>query len=217
MVIYVGGVRVKGIKIIPTYNCNITCGCCEYKCAPYKKGIMKVREFDTRVHNLYKEGYTDQITIEGGEPFQDPAQLYKYLKSISDLDSKKIIETNGSWGNKETFLDIIYELKKIGLYGIKFEYDFYHSVFINMDTVMKAIEKAIRCGLVVMVKARFNSANASSKEDRKTFDCLKEIRSRFDNIIPVFSEIDRSYRFRQGICNIDEKVIMYRDLKNRDA
>lgn len=173
---------MKGTHIAITYKSNICCNCCEYKCAPYKKGSMSIKEFRNRVLISIEEGYGDYLNIEGGEPFLNTALLFKYLKSLQDLSLPIFIRTNGYWGNMQPYYDILQELKKIGLTGIIFEYDFYHSLSIYFKTIVCAIEMSLSLGLEVKVIAYFDSETIATTEDSYTFNCLKTLKNNFNNI-----------------------------------
>lgn len=199
----VRGVVMNGTKVVVSYNCNMVCDCCEYSCAPYKKGRMNVKEFQKEINYSFSLGYSDYIKIEGGEPFLKPSLLSKYLKSIIDIDSKKFIKTNGYWGNMDPFMDIIDGLKKNDLYGLIFEYDFYHSIFIDIQTIKKAISKAIKCDIDVSIKSCFNTKNLSCIEDIKTYEYIKEIKNQFKNINLIFENRPPTPK------SINERLILY--------
>lgn len=216
MLKYGRGVDMNGIRIIVTYNCNFMCGNCRYKCGPYRKGIMEVNSFRNKIVKLYEDGYKDYIIIEGGEPFLYIGMIYKYLKKIKNIDAKKYIITNGFWGNIETYLYSLSELKEIGLYGIIIEYDYFHSAFIDISTIKCAIEKALKNGLNVTLKAVFLTKDISVKADILTFDFIKRIRESYKNIGYIFECINANdqnslLKFK---TNIKEKVVMYKDREN---
>lgn len=177
-----GGMHLKGTKIITTYKCNILCNNCEYKCAPFRKGAMPVYYFKQEIEKSINRGYDDYINIEGGETLLNPSIVYRYLKSIQDIKTQKYISTNGFWGKTEPYIDIILDLKKYDLHGIIIEYDYYHSVYIDFEVIKAAIRKIERCGLKVFLKAFFNTKDISSIEDKKTYEYIKAINNEFKNI-----------------------------------
>lgn len=192
------GDDMKGTHIAVTYNSNIYCNCCEYNCAPYKKGRMGIKEFHTKVVASIEAGYSDYINIEGGEPFLNPSYLFKYLKGIQNLNIPKYIRSNGYWGNMEPYYEILRGLKKIGLTGIIFEYDFYHSLSIYYKTLYKAIQISTMLELKTKVIAFFQSENLSSIEDRNTFDYMKRLKSDFKDIEFDLKVINRK---KNAACN----------------
>lgn len=194
---------MNGTKVIVSYNCNMVCECCEYSCAPFKKGRMSVKDFHEEVNYSFWLGYSDYIKIEGGEPFLKPSILFKYLKSIININSKKYIKTNGYWGNIDPFIDIIVELKKNDLYGLIFEYDFYHSIFIEIETIKKAIAKAIKCDIDVSIKSFFNTKNLSCNEDIKTYEYIKEIKNQYKNVNLIFENKSPTPKL------VNERLILY--------
>lgn len=201
-----GGVNMKGTKVIVTYNCNMMCYCCEYKCAPYKKGIMGVNDFRNKVFTSYSEGYIDYIDIAGGEPFLNPGMIFKYFKAISKIDSKKIVSTNGYWGNIEPFIDILVDLKKQGLNEIIIEYDYYHSPFIDINTIKEAIIKTLKCGIEISIKAYLNTKNLGSIEDIRSYEYIKEIKNEFKNIKLIFTNTSQNKTSRSS----NEKIILFK-------
>jgi organic radical activating enzyme len=196
---------VKGIRAIVTYRCNMMCCICENRCAPYKRGFMGVKVFEEKIKNAAGE-YIDYICISGGEPFLNPAILNRYLKGISCIKAKKIIQTNGFWGNIDPYIDIIIGLKEQGLSEIIFEYDFYHAVFMDIEIVKNAISKALKCHVEVSLTSFFNTSNLSSPEDIFTYDAIKKIKKEYNEIKLIFTSSNRKNNFK----NIDETVIFHK-------
>ncbi|SKA90233.1 4Fe-4S single cluster domain-containing protein [Caloramator quimbayensis] len=206
---------MNGMRFIVTYNCNFSCSSCRYKCGPYKKGVMDSNIFRNKALKLYEEGYKDYLIIEGGEPFLHIGTIYKYLKKIKNIDSKKYIITNGFWGKMDTYLYSLSDLKEMGLYGIIIEYDYFHSAFIDILTIKSAIEKALLNGLNISVRAAFLTRDISVKADIITFEYIKEIRKNYKNIGYIFE--DANFKKQSLLIKpksaIREKVIFYNDFK----
>lgn len=201
---------MKGIKIIVTYKCNIRCSFCRYNCGPHRKGFMDIRDFKGEIEKTYREGYNNYIIIEGGEPFLESAILFKYLKSIRMIRADKYIITNGFWGNIDMFIDILSDLKKEGLKGIIFEYDFFHSVFINMNILREAVLMCIKSGLEVMFKADFLSGDINNEIDNRTFEYIKKIKKEFNNSRFIFNDLNKNTRVFGRSYLKEEKVILYK-------
>ena len=192
------------IRAVVTYKCNFMCSNCNLKCGPFKKGIMKVNEFDKNIRNLYKEGVYDSLLIEGGEPFLYAGILYKYIKKTSDIQIKKYIVTNGYWGNMEPFNIILGDLKSIGLNGIIIEYDCYHSIFTDTDTIKCAVKKCKINKLEVFIRSNFNTNGISERCDELTFHLIKELKKDFKNTGFIFSTADKAAKYDiSGINNIE--------------
>lgn len=203
---------MKGINIIVTYRCNIRCHFCRYNCGPQRKGIMEIKDFKNEVEKTYNAGYNNYIVIEGGEPLLEPATIFKYLKNIHMLNADKYIITNGFWGNKEIFFDILKDLKEVGLSGIIFEYDFFHSVFISMDTLREAVLMCIKLGIEVRFKADFISGDIKNEIDIKTFEYVKGIKKEFNNPRFIFNDLNKNTMVFGRSYLKDEKVILYKGL-----
>lgn len=201
---------MKGIRIVVTYRCNIICPLCRYKCGPHRRGMMGVKDFKNLVEKAYNAGYKDYIVIEGGEPFLEPAIIFKYLKNIRMLKGDKYLITNGFWGNREIFLDILGGLKEVGLKGIIFEYDFFHSVFINIETLREAALMCIKLGLEVAFKAGFISGNIKNEIDMKTFEHIKSIKSEFSSAKIIFNELNKNTKIFGRSYLKEEKAILYK-------
>jgi MoaA/NifB/PqqE/SkfB family radical SAM enzyme len=201
---------MKGMKVIVTYKCNIMCSSCRYKCGPHKKGIMEVNCFEEKVTESYREGYRDYLFIEGGEPFLESGILYKYLKNIIHLKMDKYIVTNGYWGDMDSFMDILEDLKRVGLKGIVFEHDYFHSLFINRDKVKQGILKCISQGIHISFKSDFVSGDMKSEEDIKTFDFIKEMKESFKGTRFIFNDLSKDTNIFGRALLKDEKVILYR-------
>lgn len=178
MVKYVRGVIMKGIVAVVTYNCNIMCSNCSYGCGPHRKGIMSPGCFKQRIDEAYGQGYGDYIEIAGGEPFLHTGIIFKYLKKIKHIETKKLIVTNGFWGRLDYYLDILSELKESGISEIILEYDSFHSVFINEETILEAIRMLHICGIEVRIRAGFETSSLRTAYDLKTLELIRSIRSR---------------------------------------
>ncbi|TDT58452.1 radical SAM protein [Fonticella tunisiensis] len=206
---------MKGVRVVVTYNCNIMCSHCKYGCSPLKKGIMSPNEFEERVVDEYNRGFEDYIMIEGGEPFLHSGTVFKYMKKILHLNTKKYIVTNGFWGGLEPYTDILQDFKRNGLSGIVIEYDYFHSLFINMNTIKEAIIRARIADLDVKLKAVFVTGNIKDKSDIKTFEYIKKLKNEFNGIEIVFDEAhgrDREEYILPSRRNIIEKerVVLYK-------
>lgn len=199
---------MNGIKMIVTYNCNIMCSNCRFGCAPYKKGIMGVKEFYNRFIEAYDEGYKDYLIIEGGEIFMHTGTVFKYLKKISSTDIKKIIVTNGFWGNIDPYISILENLKDLGVNEIIIEYDYQHAAFIDKSVVIEAIQKVIKAGLNVSIKSTFITSGLTEETDRMTFEFIKEVKEKFRSINFIFSEVNKTYK---SFNPYKEKTILYKD------
>ena len=208
MVKYVRGAYMNIIRAVVTYKCNFMCSNCNLKCGPYKKGIMKVDEFDKNIRNSYKRGIYDLLLIEGGEPFLYAGMLYKYIKKTSDINLKKYIATNGYWGNIEPFNVILGDLKSAGLNGIIIEYDCYHSMFTDTDTIKCAIEKCKINGIKVFIRSNFNTNGISEKCDELTFNLIKELKREFKKTGFIFNTTDKAIKYDISKNNNDV-VFMY--------
>lgn len=202
---------MKGIRVIATYKCNIMCSNCRYGCSPSKKGIMDPLRFENEVSSAYNEGFRDYLIIDGGEPFLYTSFIYKYLKKIKYLDVKKYIVTNGHWGQTDTFIDILSELKNFGLDGIIIEYDYYHSVFLDELTIREAISKGAVSSLEIHMRASFNTDGIKDEADVKTFEFIRRIKEE-ENITGFIFEKSRGNNSDLPSVNSRakyEKVIHY--------
>ncbi len=202
MVKYVRGVTMKGIIAVVTYNCNIMCSSCSYGCGPHRKGIMSPECFKEKVMEAYDKGYTDYLEICGGEPFLHTGIVFKYLKKIRDININKIVVTNGFWGKMDNYTDIIMYLRKRGIAKVILEYDSFHSVFIDQETILAAVRKCSMCGIDVVIRAVFQTSNLSTPYDLKTLDIMRSIRKRWGNLV---FECKTAEHYR-GLYSHDEKI-----------
>lgn len=201
---------MKGISVVVTYKCNIRCSCCRYDCGPHRKGIMGIGEFTYQIEKNYRDGFSNYIIIEGGEPLLESAIVFKYLKSIKMINADKYIVTNGYWGNIDMYLDILGDFKKVGLKGIIFEYDFFHSVFINMDILREAVLMCEKSGLERMFRADFLSGDIKNEIDFKTFEYIKDIKREFNNSKFIFNELNKNTKVFGRSYLKEERVIYYK-------
>lgn len=202
---------MKGIRIITTYKCNIMCSNCSYGCTPSKRGIMNPSKFKEEVFSAYNEGFRDFLIIDGGEPFLYASQMYKYLKKIRELEIKKYITTNGYWGDMDTFLGILHELKKLGLDGIIIEYDSYHLVYLDKETIEKAVEKVVLSNLEVHIRASFNTDGLKDEMDIKTFELIKKIKESCGISSFIFErteKINKNNRLYNSLNNNEKRIFL---------
>jgi MoaA/NifB/PqqE/SkfB family radical SAM enzyme len=171
---------------------------------------MEVGDFEEKVINSYKEGYKDYLIIEGGEPFLEAGILYKYLRKIWSIPMDKYIITNGYWGTMESYMDILEDLKKVGLSGIIFEYDYFHSIFINIETVKQGVQKCISQGISVSFKSDFISGDMKSEEDVKTFEFVKKMRREFKTTRFQFNDLSKNTNIFGRPLLRDERIILYK-------
>jgi len=180
MVKYVRGVFMNGIVAVVTYNCNIMCSNCSYGCGPHRKGMMSPECFRQKVTEAYNHGYGDYIEIAGGEPFLHTGIVYKYLKKVKHIKTKKSIVTNGFWGRLDYYIDILEALKDGGISEVVLEYDVFHSVFIKEETILDAIRKLRICGIEARIRAGFETSNLNTTYDIKTLEIIKSIKKKQD-------------------------------------
>jgi MoaA/NifB/PqqE/SkfB family radical SAM enzyme len=99
----------KGITIVLTQRCNLNCKYCLRDNAFRINNLFDINELKLILDISYKHGYSWILTT-GGEPFIHP-HIFDYLKYLSDLGLKTVIESNGILINKAV-LDQITSLKK---------------------------------------------------------------------------------------------------------
>ncbi|WP_342455509.1 radical SAM protein [Caloramator sp. Dgby_cultured_2] len=202
---------MKGVRVIVTYQCNFLCHHCRFRCAPYKRGFMNQDEFEDKVLEAINEGYNNYIIIEGGEVFLNPSMLFRYLKKIKDIDIKKYVITNGSWGNLDIYFRILKDLKGFGLSGIILEYDYFHKPFIDEDKLKDAIDKVLKNDLELILKGILLTDDISTYEDIET---LKEIKKLMDKKINkvIFESIETKFKTEiYKRWTVDEKLILFKN------
>lgn len=197
---------MNGIRAIVTYNCNIMCSNCRFKCAPYKKGIMSVNDFYSKFKGAYDEGYNDYLIIEGGEAFLHTGIIFKYVKKVSSININKSIVTNGFWGRLDPYLDMLQDFKKLGVNEIIIEYDYFHAEFIEKYIIAEAIIKCLKSDLNVSIRSTFLTKDINTEPDRATFELIKELQKEFRKVKFIFEEINPNNISR----TINEKVILFR-------
>ena len=208
MVKYSRGVLMKGIVAVVTYNCNIMCSSCSYGCGPHRKGVMSPENFKDRVTEAYASGYSDYLEISGGEPFLHTGMVFKYIKKIEGLDIKKSIVTNGYWGGQDYFFDILADLKHCGVDEIILEYDSFHSVFINQETILEAANKAGICGMKVRLRAGFETSSLSTRYDWVTLDIMRSLRKRHNKLIFECVSIEEYAGLYSNNINCHRRIIL---------
>lgn len=146
------GRNINYLRISITDRCNLRC---RY-CMPYT-GVEKLKHFSilsleeiARLVRVAAQAGIRKVRLTGGEPLvrRNVAQLIRYIRAVPEIDDISLT-TNGT-----LFVGLAEELKEAGLDRINFSLDSlvperfeYITRVGQLDTVKKAIDKALNLGL----------------------------------------------------------------------
>lgn len=146
------GRNINYLRISITDRCNLRC---RY-CMPYT-GVEKLKHFSilsleeiARLVRVAAQAGIRKVRLTGGEPLvrRNVAQLIRYIRAVPEIDDISLT-TNGT-----LFMGLAEELKEAGLDRINFSLDSlvqerfeYITRVGQLDTVKKAIDKALNLGL----------------------------------------------------------------------
>lgn len=100
----------------PTSACNLACdGCYRENVPNTHKSLDEIRD---ELETFERLRIADGISIAGGDPLMHP-QIVEIVKIIAEKGVKPIINTNGN----TLTMELLRELKKVGVYGFTFHID----------------------------------------------------------------------------------------------
>lgn len=198
---------MKGTKVIVTYKCNCRCHSCEFSCGPEKKGYMRPDSFKKEVLEAAEEGYSDYVTIAGGEPFLRPGMIIKYLKSINNLNGIKSIITNGFWGSSEGYIYMLSEMKTMGLNNVIIDFGYMNNDFIDFSTVLGAVRLTERAELKATLRIGFVTEGIKHPWDQEMFENIKKLKVSDQKLKFIFYSL-RESEFKEQKKESHEKLIL---------
>jgi len=119
---------LKGLHFLLTLQCTYECDHCFLYCSPQVEGTFTLSQVKQVLAEAQKIGTVEEIYFEGGEPFLYYQLLRESIKVASELSFYTSIVSNCYWAvTVEDALINLSPLKDVGLKGISFSDDVFHS------------------------------------------------------------------------------------------
>ncbi|MGB3701995.1 MAG: radical SAM protein [Anaerolineales bacterium] len=91
--------KLTGLHILLTYQCNFECDHCFVWGSPWQSGTFTSKQLENVITQAKEVGTVSSIYFEGGEPFLYYPVLLKAVNSAFDQGFKVGIVSNGYWAN----------------------------------------------------------------------------------------------------------------------
>lgn len=89
--------RLTGLHILLTYECNFECDHCFVWSGPFRRGSLTVPQLDDVLRQAKDTGTVEWIWFEGGEPFLYHAVLRHGVRRAAELGFRVGIVSNAYW------------------------------------------------------------------------------------------------------------------------
>ena len=89
--------RLSGLHLLFTYQCNLECDHCFVWGSPWQSGTLTLRNVRNILQQAQDVGTVKWIYFEGGEPFLYYAALLKAVQDAASMDFQVGIVSNGYW------------------------------------------------------------------------------------------------------------------------
>ena len=139
--------KLSGVHILLTYQCNLQCDHCFVWGSPQQSGTISGADLDRVLHQVHDLDIVDWVYFEGGEPFLYYALLLRGVRAAVDLGFKVGIVSNGYWAT--TVDDAVVCLEPFaGLVDdLSVSSDIYHWDVHHSQQAAHIQEAAIRLGI----------------------------------------------------------------------
>lgn len=139
-----------------TDRCNAGCLHCAFECGPESRVSMEIGEAKQHAAGA-KALEAEIVCITGGEPMLRPDLVKKIISECHRLSFPEIwVFTNGYWATDlPEARKVVRKLRKLGLTKLFTSIDFFHQMYVPVESVKNAIEVSLETGLDVCVDARF--------------------------------------------------------------
>jgi len=94
-------VRLSGLHLLLTYQCNFECDHCFAWGSPWQSGTMTLRDVRRILGQAKDLGTVEWVYFEGGEPFLYYATLLKGVQEAAQMDFQVGVVTNSYWATDE--------------------------------------------------------------------------------------------------------------------
>lgn len=89
--------KLTGVHLLLTYQCNLECDHCFVWGSPWQRGVMRLREVREILHQAQVAGTVESVYFEGGEPFLYHPVLVEAVRDAARRSFHVGVVTNGYW------------------------------------------------------------------------------------------------------------------------
>lgn len=129
--------KYKTIAISITNECNINCKMC---CLSKNKNIsLDIDAISNYIISSKNISSVEAIAFTGGEPFLKMNHLKQLISLSNSVNKKTTVITNGFWAsNLKSTIEILSEMKMLGLRTIGISYDEFHAKLIPKKNIIES-------------------------------------------------------------------------------
>ena len=132
----------RGVAIMLTRRCNMSCSHCSVESGPKIKGEPSEEELIQSIHSLADAGLK-AVQITGGEPMIREKLVLDLLRIARKRGLSTTMSSNGFWGRKPAAAwRKVAALKRAGLARITISYDRYHAEFQGAEPALNIARAA---------------------------------------------------------------------------
>ncbi len=92
--------KIDGLHLLLTYQCNFSCDHCFVWGGPGQSGTMSLRTIEYILEQAADLGGVEWIYFEGGEPFLYYAVMVRAIETAAAMGFKTGVVTNGYWSSE---------------------------------------------------------------------------------------------------------------------
>ncbi|MGQ0619453.1 MAG: radical SAM protein [Panacagrimonas sp.] len=138
-----------------TSRCNAACRHCSTSCGPSKTTTLDTDDVLRVVSEAVELGMGQplRLVITGGEPFLDLTRLRHVIEHAGRLGVEVACVSNGYWATSDAkAVSILADLKSLGLSRLALSVSRYHSEFVKIQRVRRAVLAARSTGIRSSIK-----------------------------------------------------------------
>lgn len=159
-------------------KCSAECDICSVKSSPYCNQSLDVNRLEEILISCCDTGIKN-VSFTGGEPFLEYDNLKRLIECSVKNKLTPSVVTNGFWAaSYDSTVQIIQELKRMGLAYINISYDKHHAKYVpheNIDYIIAACEKENLPYVIAITKLREEKVGDIIDALNKDAICLKTL------------------------------------------
>jgi len=141
--------RLTGVHLLLTYECNFECDHCFVWGSPRQQGTMSPEQIGEILEQSKRLGTVEWVYFEGGEPFLDPPKLVEAVQRANQMGFRVGIVSNGFWAT--TVEEAMAHLEPLAgrVEDLSISSDLYHADESSTPETRNAREAALQLGIPV--------------------------------------------------------------------
>ncbi|MBW1845150.1 MAG: radical SAM protein [Deltaproteobacteria bacterium] len=141
--------RLTGVHLLLTYECNFECDHCFVWGSPRQQGTMSPEQICEVLEQSKRLGTVEWVYFEGGEPFLDPPKLVEAVQRANRMGFRVGIVSNGFWAT--TVEEAMTHLEPLAgqVEDLSVSSDLYHADESSTPETRNAREAAQQLGIPV--------------------------------------------------------------------